>query len=46
MINSKNSELSGINFNNYFNNVSQQNYSGTNNSLSKNIISEKAYIQI
>ena len=38
MINSKNSELSGINFNNYFNNVSQQNYSGTNNSLSKNII--------
>ena len=36
-INSKNSELSGINFNNHFSNVSQQNYSGNNN-LNKNII--------
>ena len=36
-INSKNSEISGINFNNYFNNVSQQNY-GSNNILEKNII--------
>ena len=37
-INSKNSEISGINFNNYFSNVSQQNHSTNNNNLSKNII--------
>ena len=30
-INFKDSEISGINFNNYFGNVSQQNYSGINN---------------
>ena len=36
-INSKNGELSGINFNSHFNNVSQQNYS-VNSNLNKNII--------
>ena len=35
-INNKNSEISGINFNNYFNNVSQQN-NGGNNIIDKNI---------
>ena len=35
-INIKNSELSGINFNNYLNNVSQQNYS-VNSNINKNI---------
>ena len=36
-INSKNSEINGINFNNYFNNVSQHDYSG-NSGIDKNIV--------
>ena len=36
-INSKNSEMNGINFNNYFNNVSQHDYSG-NSGIDKNIV--------